>query len=204
MTSPEKQNTLGQFADKDTTGSKVRGESLSSRLPRKATQITDDSAVSSHDEIDTKPAGDFNVPGLTQLPIKVKEEEPVISANLSPPEATPTSFESPDTSISSSPKSASPDVEIRPPTERMKMPAIHVSSPFTPEELQEAKSLVLDLLGWRVSPEYFIDAGVSPEAIYRIFTDLDLRLPSNLEVTEDIKALAYIWVPPPTNDGQVD
>lgn len=74
----------------------------------------------------------------------------------------------------------------------------------TPQELQEAKNLVLDLLGWGVSPEYFIVAGISPEAIYRIFTDLNLRLPSNLEVTEDIKALAYMWGPPPTITRSAD
>jgi hypothetical protein len=51
------------------------------------------------------------------------------------------------------------------------------------EELDLAKSIVLDLLGWGVEPEYLIECGVSSHAIYRIFTDLRLRLPSNLSYT---------------------
>jgi len=47
-------------------------------------------------------------------------------------------------------------------------------------DLERAKSLVLDLLGWGVPPEYLVDHGVSPQVIYKIFTDLNLRLPSNL------------------------
>jgi hypothetical protein len=50
------------------------------------------------------------------------------------------------------------------------------------EELEYAKSLVLDLLGWGVSPEYLVDAGVSPQIIFKIFTDLRLRLPYNMTV----------------------
>jgi hypothetical protein len=48
------------------------------------------------------------------------------------------------------------------------------------EELDLAKSIVLDLLGWGVEPEYLIECGVSSQAIYKIFTDLHLRLPNNL------------------------
>ncbi|TFK32259.1 hypothetical protein BDQ12DRAFT_728814 [Crucibulum laeve] len=52
---------------------------------------------------------------------------------------------------------------------------------LTPEELDRAKSLVLDLLGWGVEPEYLVYCGVSQPAIYKIFTDLRLRLPTNLD-----------------------
>ena len=48
------------------------------------------------------------------------------------------------------------------------------------EELDLAKSIVLDLLGWGVPPEYLVDCGVSSQVIYKIFTDLHLRLPQNL------------------------
>ncbi|KAH7908441.1 hypothetical protein BJ138DRAFT_1091267 [Hygrophoropsis aurantiaca] len=48
------------------------------------------------------------------------------------------------------------------------------------DDLDRAKSLVLDLLGWGVSPEYLVECGVSTDVLYRIFTDLRLRLPSNL------------------------
>ncbi|KAF8550225.1 hypothetical protein OG21DRAFT_1514285 [Imleria badia] len=53
--------------------------------------------------------------------------------------------------------------------------------PMTTEDLDRAKSLVLDLLGWGVTPEYLVECGLSAGAIYKIFTDLQLRLPSNLE-----------------------
>ncbi|KAL4063338.1 hypothetical protein V8B97DRAFT_2061632 [Scleroderma yunnanense] len=52
--------------------------------------------------------------------------------------------------------------------------------PMTEEELDRAKSVVLDLLGWGVTPEYLVDCGVSPGALVRIFNDLYLRLPTNL------------------------
>ncbi|KAH0578657.1 hypothetical protein H2248_003791 [Termitomyces sp. 'cryptogamus'] len=52
--------------------------------------------------------------------------------------------------------------------------------PVSDEELELAKDVVLDLLGWGVQPEYLIECGISSHAIYRIFTDLHLRLPSNL------------------------
>ena len=48
------------------------------------------------------------------------------------------------------------------------------------EDLERAKSVVLDLLGWGVSGEYLVECGVSSPAIHRIFTDLHLRLPANL------------------------
>lgn len=51
---------------------------------------------------------------------------------------------------------------------------------MTEEELDRAKSVVLDLLGWGVTPEYLVDYGVSPGALVRIFSDLNLRLPTNL------------------------
>ncbi|KAH0831413.1 hypothetical protein J3R83DRAFT_14084 [Lanmaoa asiatica] len=53
--------------------------------------------------------------------------------------------------------------------------------PMTKEDLDRAKSLVLDLLGWGVTPEYLVDCGLSQGAVHRIFTDLRLRLPRNLE-----------------------
>ena len=48
------------------------------------------------------------------------------------------------------------------------------------EDLEWAKSVVLDLLGPGVSGEYLVEYGVSPSAIHRIFTDLHPRLPVNL------------------------
>ncbi|KAK7448137.1 hypothetical protein VKT23_013896 [Stygiomarasmius scandens] len=58
----------------------------------------------------------------------------------------------------------------------------NADTPLTPEQLDHAKDIVLDLLGWGVEPEYLIQIGVSSHAIYRIFTDLNLRLPRNLSL----------------------
>jgi len=55
----------------------------------------------------------------------------------------------------------------------------------TEGQIDDAKSLVLDLLGWGVDPEYLVTSGVHPELIYRIFTDLHLRLPKNLVLFDD-------------------
>ncbi|OJA16872.1 hypothetical protein AZE42_11242 [Rhizopogon vesiculosus] len=52
--------------------------------------------------------------------------------------------------------------------------------PMTREDLDHAKDLVLDLLGWGVSPQYLIEAGVSMGILHRVFTELNLRLPTNL------------------------
>jgi len=57
--------------------------------------------------------------------------------------------------------------------------------PLTEGQIDDAKSIVLDLLGWGVSPEYLVTSGVHPELIYRIFTDLNLRLPTNLALYDD-------------------
>ncbi|KAG2123269.1 hypothetical protein DEU56DRAFT_830035 [Suillus clintonianus] len=51
---------------------------------------------------------------------------------------------------------------------------------MTREDLDHTKNLVLDLLGWGVSPEYLVEAGVSSGVLYRVFSDLNLRLPTNL------------------------
>jgi len=46
----------------------------------------------------------------------------------------------------------------------------------TPEEFAESKVIILDLLGWGVPSEYFLDCGLSRESIYYAFTELNLRL----------------------------
>ncbi|THU90362.1 hypothetical protein K435DRAFT_864383 [Dendrothele bispora CBS 962.96] len=56
--------------------------------------------------------------------------------------------------------------------------------PLTPDQLEHAKDIVLDLLGWGVEPEYLVHIGVSSRTIYRIFTDLNLRLPRNLALCD--------------------
>jgi len=60
-------------------------------------------------------------------------------------------------------------------------PHSNKKSTVTPRQLDQAKDIVLDLLGWGVTPEYLVDCGVSSQAIYRIFGDLRLRLPKNID-----------------------
>ncbi|KAG1759131.1 hypothetical protein EDD22DRAFT_995734 [Suillus occidentalis] len=52
--------------------------------------------------------------------------------------------------------------------------------PMTRQDLDHTKNLVLDLLCWGVSPECLAEAGVSAGVSYRVFTDINLRLPTNL------------------------
>lgn len=46
-----------------------------------------------------------------------------------------------------------------------------------------AKDVLLDLLGWGVDPAYLVECGLSRELIYYVFTELNLRLPDNLDTT---------------------
>ncbi|KZT44608.1 hypothetical protein SISSUDRAFT_1056939 [Sistotremastrum suecicum HHB10207 ss-3] len=71
-----------------------------------------------------------------------------------------------------------------------KKPSAPSSPPFTPENLHltaeqlwEAKVLILDLLGWGVPPTYMVDCGLTKEIIYTVFTELNLRLPENLDLS---------------------
>ena len=65
----------------------------------------------------------------------------------------------------------------------------HVSPLFvnlflvTLDEYNVAKDLVLDLLGWNVPPEYLLECGLSRHVIFYVFSELNLRLPSNLDTS---------------------
>jgi len=52
---------------------------------------------------------------------------------------------------------------------------------MTAEQLWEAKVIVLDLLGWGVPPSHLLECGLSREAIYYVFTELELKLPPGFE-----------------------
>ncbi|TEB32750.1 hypothetical protein FA13DRAFT_225067 [Coprinellus micaceus] len=64
-------------------------------------------------------------------------------------------------------------------------PSPNTSSPFdqytnlSSIDLDHAKDLVLDLLGWGVPPQHLLDRGVSPQLMHRVFTDLQLQLPQD-------------------------
>jgi len=50
----------------------------------------------------------------------------------------------------------------------------------TQRQYDTVKEIILDILGYGVPPEYLVDCGISKEIIYYVFTELNLRLPSNL------------------------
>lgn len=49
-------------------------------------------------------------------------------------------------------------------------------------ECDAAKEAIFDLLGWGVPSEYLVDCGLSRQLLYYVFTELNLRLPSNLDI----------------------
>ncbi|KAI0298805.1 hypothetical protein B0F90DRAFT_675733 [Multifurca ochricompacta] len=53
---------------------------------------------------------------------------------------------------------------------------------LTQKQYDTSKEVILDILGYGVPPEYLIDCGLSREIIYYVFTELNLRLPNNLDV----------------------
>ncbi|KAH9080620.1 hypothetical protein EDB83DRAFT_2340516 [Lactarius deliciosus] len=52
---------------------------------------------------------------------------------------------------------------------------------LTQRQYDTAKEVILDILGYGVPPEYLMDCGLSREIIYYVFTELNLRLPNNLD-----------------------
>ncbi|KAL7418078.1 hypothetical protein BDY24DRAFT_9322 [Mrakia frigida] len=50
----------------------------------------------------------------------------------------------------------------------------------TEENYGESRMLLLELLSWGVSPEYLVKSGLSREAVLVLFSDLKIRLPTNL------------------------
>jgi hypothetical protein len=51
------------------------------------------------------------------------------------------------------------------------------------DQYNTAKDIVLDLLGWGVPPEYLIECGLSRHVVFYVFSELNLRLPSNLDTS---------------------
>ncbi|KAJ1302624.1 hypothetical protein OPQ81_002941 [Rhizoctonia solani] len=52
---------------------------------------------------------------------------------------------------------------------------------MTGRDLDEAKSIIIDLLGLGVQPEYLVDCGVSPQCLAVLFHELNIRFPLNLD-----------------------
>lgn len=62
-------------------------------------------------------------------------------------------------------------------------------------QYDQAKDIILDLLGWGVPPEYLVRCGLSREMVYYAFLDFNLRLPDNFDITglptpQDLAAIA--------------
>ncbi|KAL5482492.1 hypothetical protein ACEPAI_9086 [Sanghuangporus weigelae] len=70
------------------------------------------------------------------------------------------------------------------------------------EQFNLAKELILDLLGWGVSPEYLVDCGLTREAVFYTFMELNLKLPQNLDVSGFLPSPSPP-VPTSKDDGRV-
>ncbi|RXW24440.1 hypothetical protein EST38_g1425 [Candolleomyces aberdarensis] len=91
-----------------------------------------------------------------------------------------------------------------PPTASTSSRSIHTGQvrpnvPMDQLKYDLAKDLFLELLGWGVDPEYLVEAGLTRELIYYAFTELNLRLPNNLDMTgllpynpETVKSFSFI------------
>lgn len=54
---------------------------------------------------------------------------------------------------------------------------------MTHNQYDTLKDIILDLLGWGVPPAHLIDCGVSREAVFYIFSELNLALPDGFDVS---------------------
>lgn len=87
----------------------------------------------------------------------------------------------------------------------------------TEDQYNTAKDIVLDLLGWGVPPEYLVDCGLSRHVVFYVFTELNLRMPTNLDTnglipyptpemmcsipaspSQSIRSSSSVMPPPPT------
>lgn len=67
-----------------------------------------------------------------------------------------------------------------------------LSRAVTLEELNQAKVLILDLLGCGLSPENLVEAGISKQCLVPCLRELKLRLPSNIDLSDVV-----LFDPPP-------
>ncbi|EGN93486.1 hypothetical protein SERLA73DRAFT_189646, partial [Serpula lacrymans var. lacrymans S7.3] len=116
---------------------------------------------------ETKEQLDFSTPSITTNIDKVSLEDGEIteennSAVASTPVTAGTQQSSTSPTCSGLPSPVEGPVS---PADAHQSKAASLSS----EEFERAKSVVLDLLGWGVTPEYLVD-----------YTDLHLRLPANI------------------------
>ncbi|KAF9485787.1 hypothetical protein BDN70DRAFT_916639 [Pholiota conissans] len=53
-------------------------------------------------------------------------------------------------------------------------------------EYDTVKDVILDLLGWGVSFDYLVQSGISKTLLYYVFSELNLRLPDNFDMSDII------------------
>ncbi|KAG8734850.1 hypothetical protein FRC12_018326, partial [Ceratobasidium sp. 428] len=78
-----------------------------------------------------------------------------------------------------SPSRESPTTSPKPPLDNIKL--VRPSLNMTARDLDEAKRLILDLLGLGVTPEYLVDCGISAQCLAICFYEMNLRFPLNLD-----------------------
>ncbi|KAH0586232.1 hypothetical protein H2248_007484 [Termitomyces sp. 'cryptogamus'] len=116
----------------------------------------------------------------SQVPLDSSHSRLPLFERLSDPPAMPDSpafarsQESSAMQIDSAPTSPAPGYLVDPDHIR---PGVSLNQ----DQYDKAKDIVLDLLGWGVDPEYLVDCGVTREVVYYVFTELNLRLPQNLD-----------------------
>ncbi|KAG8740773.1 hypothetical protein FRC12_015879, partial [Ceratobasidium sp. 428] len=82
--------------------------------------------------------------------------------------------------IPSLPQSREPlSISPEPPLDNIKL--VRPSLNMTARDLDEAKRLILDLLGLGVTPEYLVDCGISAQCLAICFYEMNLRFPLNLD-----------------------
>ncbi|KAG1882013.1 hypothetical protein C8R48DRAFT_21889 [Suillus tomentosus] len=103
------------------------------------------------------------------------------------------------------------------PTYRLDPDHVRPGLAMTENQYNTAKDIVLDLLGWGVPPEYLVDCGLSRHVVFYVFTELNLRMPTNLDTnglipyptpemicsipaspSQSIRSSSSVMPPPPT------
>ncbi|KZT09380.1 uncharacterized protein LAESUDRAFT_756996 [Laetiporus sulphureus 93-53] len=124
-----------------------------------------------------KPQG--KPPGFPKSP-PIKTESTVII--VKPPQPPPSA---------ASVASTSQLVPPRPPPFVINANHIRPGLEMTQAQYNAAKDIILDLLGWGVPPEFLVSCGVSREIVFYVFSELNLRLPSNLDLTGVVPMLPH-------------
>ena len=83
---------------------------------------------------------------------------------------------------------------------------------MTFEQLNEAKVLILDLLGWGLSPENLVEAGISKQCLVPCLRELKLRLPKNIDLSDvvlfdpppDVNSPSHSFLPFPSPNNDLD